>query len=284
MSFKSAMHGMLNAGHRRSGSFAMRTVGDDHEPRQFSVWGPKAVALIGRLPSTLNDRSIEIRMRRRQPDEKIESLRFDREGQFEPLRRRSWTWAQDNLEQLRSARPAIPTGLNDRAADNWSPLIAIAARAGGDWPDKACACALQYAGLAQDDSDAVALLEDIKAILDRQSVERIRSVDLLANLCESEDRPWAEWRNGKPLTPVQLARLLKSFEIRPKDYSFPHFGGGNRTAKGYAAAQFSDAFNRYIPQADPQEAQEPPSDGQIQDSASSNNKPDIAGSESEGKP
>ena len=265
-------------------AFVLRNVGDSFEPRWFSVWGPKAVAMIGKPWPTLDDRSIEVRMQRRLVGEKVEALRRDRQGELEPLRRKAWTCAQDHLEELRTADPAVPTGLHDRAVDNWRPLLAIADLAGGDWPEKARACAMRCAAVAQDDSDAVALLEDIKAIFERQAGDRIRTADLLAALHKLEDRPWDEWRNGKPLSPVQLARLLKSFEIRPRDHSFPHLSGGKETKKGYLAAQFGDAFRRYVTQADPREPQEPPSDGQKQDSLSRNNNPDIAGSESEGKP
>ena len=31
-----------------------------NEPRRFSTWCPKAIALIGKLPPTLHDRAIEI--------------------------------------------------------------------------------------------------------------------------------------------------------------------------------------------------------------------------------
>jgi type I restriction enzyme S subunit len=33
-------------------AFVIRTVGDGHEPRRFSTWGAKAIALIGKLPDT----------------------------------------------------------------------------------------------------------------------------------------------------------------------------------------------------------------------------------------
>ena len=51
----------------------MRCVEPDFEPRAFSVWTPKALACIGRLPAaTLEDRSIEIALRRRKLGEHIE--------------------------------------------------------------------------------------------------------------------------------------------------------------------------------------------------------------------
>jgi hypothetical protein len=51
------LRGILNTGHRRGGQVT-RTVGDDHEPRLFSTWAPVAIAMIGQLPATLDDRSI----------------------------------------------------------------------------------------------------------------------------------------------------------------------------------------------------------------------------------
>jgi hypothetical protein len=50
------LRGILNTGHRRGGQVT-RTIGDDHEPRQFSTWAPVAIAMIGRLPDTLEDRA-----------------------------------------------------------------------------------------------------------------------------------------------------------------------------------------------------------------------------------
>lgn len=57
---KEELRGVLNSGHSRSGAFVIRTVGKDFEPRRFSTWAPKAIAMIGKLPGTLADRSIRI--------------------------------------------------------------------------------------------------------------------------------------------------------------------------------------------------------------------------------
>ena len=43
--------------------------------------------MIGKLPDTLADRSIEIEMRRKKRDEKVELLRLDRLGHLEEQRR-----------------------------------------------------------------------------------------------------------------------------------------------------------------------------------------------------
>ncbi|HEV3455933.1 MAG TPA: DUF3631 domain-containing protein [Thermoanaerobaculia bacterium] len=78
-------------------------------------------------------------MRRRAPGEHIERLRFDRPGGFEELRRRAARWAADHLAALRGADPEMPGELDDRAADNWRPLLAIADLVGREWPEKRAA-------------------------------------------------------------------------------------------------------------------------------------------------
>ena len=118
------IRGMLNAGHGRS-LRVIRTVGEKFEPRSFSVFTPTAIAGIGSLPETLEDRSITIALRRRKKDEPITRLRRDR-MHLSVLGRRSARWAADNGNAPADADPALPDELGDRAQDNWRPLIAIA--------------------------------------------------------------------------------------------------------------------------------------------------------------
>ena len=72
------LRGIINAGHTRKTAIVIRTVGEKHEPRAFSTWCPKFLALIGRLPDTLTDRSIVIRMRRKTAGDAVAQLRDDR--------------------------------------------------------------------------------------------------------------------------------------------------------------------------------------------------------------
>ena len=118
------LRGILNSGHTRPQAFVIRCDGDDHEPRAFSTWCPKVVALIGQLPDTLADRSINISMRRKGPGERTEKLRLDRLD-LEDLQRMAARWVADHGDELRSADPDVPESLGDRAADNWRFLLAI---------------------------------------------------------------------------------------------------------------------------------------------------------------
>lgn len=255
------LRGVLNSGHYREGAFVVRTTGDDHEPRRFSTWAAKAVALIGRLPDTLTDRSIVIPMRRRAPDEQIERLRLDRPGAFSELCRRAARWAADRLVDLRAADPDVPPEISDRAADNWRPLLAIADLAGDEWPQRARQAALSLSGVADSqDGEREQLLGDIREVFRERAVTRIFTEALLGDLWARDDRPWREWRNGNPLTAIQLARLLKPFDVRPRTI---RDGGGN--AKGYELAAFADAFARYLP-ADPSHPSQIKQGGPLPDS------------------
>lgn len=52
--------GVLNASYTQRFAVTSRCVGDDHEPRTFSTWGPKAFAGIGGLEDTLRSRSVPL--------------------------------------------------------------------------------------------------------------------------------------------------------------------------------------------------------------------------------
>lgn len=245
------LRGILNGGHSRKTARVIRTVGDDHTVRAFSTFCPKAIAGIGRLADTLEDRSIVIPMKRKRAEDHTAPLREDRLNLLD-IRRRCLRWAEDHIEGLRAADPETPPALHDRAADNWRALLAIADAAGGDWPREARAAALALAGQADDEAIGTQLLTDIHALFDRQVEDfgrpggdcggPIASAALVESLGAMEDRPWADWRQGKPITAPQVARLLKAFDIRPRTVRI-----GTQTAKGYLREQFADTFARYLP-------------------------------------
>ena len=235
--------GVLNSGHHRTGT-VIRSVTDDHEPRVFSTWAPVAIALIGRMAGTLEDRGIILHMRRRRSDERVERLRIDRSDGLDEVARKAARWAVDNQSALREADPDTPDALHDRAADNWRPLLAIADCVGGEWPvsTRTIAQQLSTGEPGEDSSVKTQLLIDIRAIMDSRAIERIASADLVGALAGMEDRPWPEWRHGKPITTRGVARLLADFEIRSQTIRL----GSNSTAKGYLLDDFKDTFTRYI--------------------------------------
>jgi hypothetical protein len=71
----------------------------------------------------------------------------------------------------------------------------------------------------------------------------IRSSDLVAALIADPERPWVEFRNGKPITQKQLAGLLRHFRIFSQTIDPP----GLPSAKGYRRAQFEPFWRAYFP-------------------------------------
>src|SRR5262249_8006243 len=128
------MRGILNSGHSRDAAFCIRCEGEDNHPKRFSTWAPKAFAAIKPIRDTLMDRSIVVPMRRRKKTEPRLRYRDRENDEFRRLRSQALRWANDNIESFRDAEPEVPDALNDRAADNWRPLLAVADRVGGKWP------------------------------------------------------------------------------------------------------------------------------------------------------
>jgi Protein of unknown function (DUF3631) len=237
------LRGVLDAGHRRDG-VVIRTVGEDHEPRQFSAWAPVALAAIGHLPGTIEDRSIRIELRRRRPDEPLEPLRLDRAGRLEELARMAARWAADHATELAAADPAMPAGIYNRAADNWRPPLAVADLAGSPWPERARRAAIELTGDGDDQSSIrVPLLADIRAAFAAKGVDRLSSDELASYLSGLDDRPWPEYRAGKPISKAQVAHLLKPLKVSSGTIRLPD----GSTPKGYYLAAFRDPFARYLP-------------------------------------
>jgi putative DNA primase/helicase len=223
------MRGILNSGHTRAGAYVIRNVevNGEHAPRRFSTWAPKAIATIRKLADTLEDRSIIVQLQRRPRTANVARLRHRDTAEFKALRSKAARWAKDNFAKLGDADPTVPDTLNDRAADNWRSLLAIADLAGGEWPERARETACLLSGDGQDSAANVRLLADIH---DAFGVElEIRSAELALRLASDPENPWAEWNRGKPITQRQLARLLSPFGITSEEVHSPSGSHGKDT-------------------------------------------------------
>jgi Protein of unknown function (DUF3631) len=232
--------GILNAGHVRATARVIRTSGEHHEPRSFSTWCPKAIAMIGRLEDTLQDRAIEVRMRRKTNSETTDLLRVDRvAGEVEDLRRQAVRWCADNAAAIAAADPPMPAHLHNRAQDNWRPLFAISQVAQGQWPERVQRAAEQLSQIADDQEDlGLLLLGDIRRVFNGR--ERVSSAELVHILQQDVEKPWSEWwQNG----PREVAKLLRPFGIRSRKIRI----GAAAPAQGYVQADFNDALRRYLP-------------------------------------
>jgi len=242
------LRGVLNSGHGRDSAFVVRTVGEDFEPRRFSTWAAKAIAMIGELPATLASRSIHVEMRRLSFGETVEPLRFDKAAHLLPLARKAARWAADNLDALRNADPTMPEGFANRRADNWRALLTIADRAAGHWPERARRAALLLDKPDAGQTVALMLLADIHDLFNQRGDDRLSSAEICEHLGGLDGRPWPEFgRSHKPITANGLARLLRPFKVFTSTIR-----QGTTTPKGYALADFEEIFSRYLPSEPPQ--------------------------------
>ena len=62
-----------------------------------------------------------------------------------------------------------------------------------------------------DDLAPVMVLHDVHAMFEARGADRLASTEIVDAFAQMEDRPWPEWKNGKPITPRQLAKLLDAY-------------------------------------------------------------------------
>jgi putative DNA primase/helicase len=234
------LRGLLNSGHTRDNAYVIRTQGENFTPTRFNTWGAKALAGIGQLSDTLMDRAVVLELRRKLPHEEVDRIRHAEPDLFDVLRTKLARFAEDYRDQVRQAQPPLPESLNDRAQDNWEPLLAIAMTAGNYWLKIGCVAALKLSGGEHgSQTTGCELLSDIREIfIDR---DRISSAELITLLCNDEEKPWGTFNRGKPISPRQVARRLREYGIHSHTIRI-----GVDTAKGYVIDQFKESFSRYL--------------------------------------
>ena len=234
------IRGLLNAGHRR-GAAAGRCVvhGKTVQTEEIPAYAPVALAGLGWLPDTILSRSIIVRMRRRDPGETVEPFRR-RIHQADGIKVRCLIeeWAARECA-LQIKWPELPPQIQDRDADVWEPLIAIADAVGGSWPERAraAAVALVTAFKEAEPSLGIRLLSDLRTIF--KDAAEMPTESILRELHALKEAPWNDLK-GKPLNDRGLAQRLRQYEVRPTV-----LGGGAQ--RGYKREELHDAWKRYLP-------------------------------------
>lgn len=237
------LRGLLNAGWRRGAkTYRCAMNGRKVELEAYEAFSAVALAGLGNLPDTILTRSIIVRMRRRAPDEWVQPYRRREHAPAgERLGERLGQWAMANLEGLGYARPVMPPGIEDRPADVWEPLLAIADAAGRAWPQWArnAAVAMVADALETPASLGVRLLADVRQLFGDR--EQMATAELLEALNAMEEAPWGDLR-GKALDSRRLAQMLRPYGARPETIRTT-----TGTPKGYRREGLWDAWQRYLP-------------------------------------
>lgn len=241
------IRGLLNAGHRR-GAVAGRCVnrGNIIETEELPAFCAVAIAGLGNLPDTILSRSIIVKMRRRTSIEKVEPYRRRvHSPQGHDLGERLAQWANESREGLRDRVPDLPSGVDDRAADVWEPLIVLADEVGGRWPEEARRAAVSFVSDAkkEEPSLGIHLLRDIRLVFGSQ--RQIFSSELVQRLNDLEEAPWGNLK-GTQMDARRLAKFLRSYDIKSKQIRI-----GSASGKGYDKEAFWDAWQRYLQAAIP---------------------------------
>lgn len=234
------VRGILNAGHQRNRPYIRWDV-MTRSREKCPTFAMAMLAAIGELPDTIMDRAIVIRMRRRAPGERVTPFRTRRDApNLHALRSRLHAWIQPHIDTLAYAEPALP--VEDRAADTWEPLFIIAELAGGDWPDRARRACLALTEDEPDESgEGAQLLTDLYAIWANDE-DYLYTSTILSRLHKVDESPWSECgRKSEPLTPRGLATILKPYGVRSRTVRI-----GGETSKGYARADLTDPWSRYV--------------------------------------
>ena len=234
------IRGLLNAGHRKGATAGRCEIqGKKVVTVDFPAYCAVALAGLDDLPDTIMTRSVIIRMRRRAPDEKVEPWRRRLNApEGNDLAGRMETWSGQRAHAWRF--PEMPAGIEDRPADVWEALLAVADLAGGPWPDRArcSAVTLVTASAQRAHSLGVTLLRDVRTVLGNR--ERISTEELIGALLALSEAPWGDLR-GKQLDARGLARRLGRYGVKPHLLRL-----GDQVLRGYLAADLHDPWKRYL--------------------------------------
>lgn len=256
------LRGIINNGYKRGGTvIRTETVNKAFVPTPFSCYAAVALAGIGNLPDTITDRGIIVTMRRQAGKAPLPKIRT---REIAPLmlelQRKCLRFIMDYADEIAQQRPHMPDSFNDRAADIWEPLYAIASVISPEWERRIRAASIELvraSGAGDGMSATEQLLSDIRQIFAQENTDWLSSESLVARLKEIEDSPWGEW-NRVGLNVRSLGGLLSKHGI----CSIQSRAGGNRSRR-YTVEQFRDVFERYLPPFTPSDCASVPPDDEL---------------------
>jgi len=240
------LRGLLNAGHRK-GAIAGRCVvrGKEVFTEELPAYSAVALAGLDDLPDTIMTRSVVVRMRRRKSSEPKPTPWRGRDAESRPvveLRRQLARWAESVAGDAGQSWPEMPEGVEDRDADVWEALLAVADLAGGVWPERARGAATRMVARSHEKAPSlgVLLLRDTRQAFTDAQVDRLSTDDLLDRLNGLDESPWSGLKGG-PLNARGLSFRLGKYQIGPKQIK-----ENSVKYRGYDSRDFADAWDRYL--------------------------------------
>lgn len=215
---------VLNAGHSREASKIVR------KGSSCDVFGFKVLCAIGELPAATIDRAIVITFIRKGGDVPVTRYKPSPGDDACLLHSMIYRFWLDNAPKISERDAPDPDVENDRAKDNWRPLLATARLCGDDILEEALQAAKE---LTRTEDDNPHVLEEFIVDVVRIFVEGDRRVmsskELQQELCADLERPWATYSRGKPLSFRDLAGLMRKAKVRVGE----QFNDGTTNSRGY---------------------------------------------------
>src|SRR5207249_4995544 len=209
---------VLNVGFERGGVVTrLEKRGERFVAEPYEVYAPRVLAGIAGLKDTLEDRALTLVMLRRRRGEQVARIGRPTDGEAQALRDRCALACLSRIADIVSAYELAPAalereGIDDRAVDLWSPLLAVAFVAdmedGANRSREILDAAKDLATVREADADGgptAGLLEALQEIREREG-ETIAPADLLEAL---RARPGWDWLKSTR----RLAGLLNPLGI-----------------------------------------------------------------------
>ena len=148
---------------------------------------------------------------------------------------------QRMMECASTSYSDMPPEIQDRDADVWESLIAVADAIGGDWPAQARAAGVAMVTASKDvePSLGIRLLTDLRQVFGE--ADELSSKSILHGLIALEESPWGSL-HGKPLDERGLAKRLREYGVKSRSIRI-----GETTPKGYRREDMFEAWERYLP-------------------------------------
>ena len=210
--------------------------------KRFSCWCPKVVAMIGKVPDTIADRSIVVHMTRKLTSEIREPL-----AELNPatIKAKCARFALDERQKVAQHEKIHGKDLNDRAADTFDPLYVIARFAGQEWEQKLHAAAVAISPGASAKSAAAQLLLDIHIIFVLSGKPKIFTRDLITALQDERCDIGSQVVKYSAIDEYGISQALRPYGIKPTTFRI-----GKEVNKGYVGEEFVDTLARYVPAAE----------------------------------
>jgi uncharacterized protein DUF3631 len=234
---------IVNSGWTRGINVPRVVDGKIYEFSPFCFKIINGIDLLPHLEPATRTRCITTEMLPKLPGETVINFkRAAKDERFATLRRKWMRWAIDNAAAVESADPAMPEGFNNRLAENYISLFAIADLAGGAWPKRVRAAAVKLSREFNMPSMGRRLLAIFHDLFSRCG--KMLTSEQVEQALPGYGGEWANYRGrGRPINKWEVTVLLRPFKVYPGNI---HPRGGKTTDRGYDVAWFEIAFRHYL--------------------------------------